>query len=157
MANQINTRIRLKYDSFSNWQTKNPVLLSGEIAIAYLGPTVDDSTVTPDNNTHPVLFKVGPGNFNSLPWASALAADIYSWAKAETVGYNSTNQKIEFKSGAKVTHSIDLSTLVTEATLATVAKTGSIYDLNEVKTTDDSSVTEGDYLVFYCGSAEDVI
>lgn len=124
MANQINTRIRLKYDSFSNWQTKNPVLLSGEIAIAYLGPTVDDSTVTPDNNTHPVLFKVGPGNFNSLPWASALAADVYSWAKAETVGYNSTNQKIEFKSGTNVIHSIDVSSL------ATKAMTGDLANLN---------------------------
>ena len=83
MANQINTRIRLKYDSYANWQSKNPTLLSGEIAIAYLGPTVDTSTVTPNNNTHPVLFKVGPGAFNSLPWASALAADVYEWAKAE--------------------------------------------------------------------------
>lgn len=129
MANQINTRIRLKYDSFSNWQTKNPVLLSGEIAIAYLGPTVDESTVTPNNNTHPVLFKVGPGNFNSLPWASALAADVYSWAKAETVEYNSTNQKIEFKSGATVTHSIDVSSL------ATKAMTGDLANLNTTNKT----------------------
>lgn len=129
MANQINTRIRLKYDSFSNWQTKNPVLLSGEIAIAYLGPTVDDSTVTPNNNTHPVLFKVGPGNFNSLPWASALAADVYSWAKAETVEYNSINQKIEFKSGATVTHSIDVSSL------ATKAMTGDLANLNTTNKT----------------------
>ena len=82
MANVINTRIQLKYDSFSNWNTKNPTLLSGEIAIAYLGPTHTETT--PDNGTHPVLFKVGPGAFNSLPWASGLAADVYAWAKKET-------------------------------------------------------------------------
>ena len=80
----LNTRIQLKYDSYANWTTNNPILLQGELAIAYLGPTKDDSTVTPNNETHPVLFKVGPGQFNSLPWASALAADVHSWAKAAT-------------------------------------------------------------------------
>ena len=80
----LNTRIQLKYDSYANWTTNNPTLLQGELAIAYLGPTKDDSTVTPNNETHPVLFKVGPGQFNSLPWASALAADVHSWAKAST-------------------------------------------------------------------------
>ena len=80
----LNTRIQLKYDSYANWTTNNPTLLQGELAIAYLGPTKDDSAVTPNNETHPVLFKVGPGQFNSLPWASALAADVHSWAKAAT-------------------------------------------------------------------------
>ena len=84
MANKtINTRIRLKYDSFANWNTNNPLLLEGEVAIAHLGPSTGTST-TPDNGTHPVLFKVGPGNFNSLPWVSGLAADVYAWAKKET-------------------------------------------------------------------------
>jgi hypothetical protein len=59
------------------------VLLPGEVAIAYLGPTQTETT--PDNGTHPILFKVGPGNFNALPWASALAADVYGWAKASDV------------------------------------------------------------------------
>ena len=77
----LNTRIQLKYDSFANWSKNNPTLKSGEVAIAYLGNTVDTTEVTPNNNTHPVMFKVGPGEFNSLPWASALAADVYSWAK----------------------------------------------------------------------------
>lgn len=80
MAEKIlNTRIQLKYDSYTNWQTENPTLKSGELAIAYLGDT--HTTTTPDNGTHPVLFKVGPGKFNDLPWASALAADVYAWAK----------------------------------------------------------------------------
>lgn len=80
MAEKIlNTRIQLKYDSFSNWSEKNPLLKSGELAIAYLANS--HTTATPDNGTHPIMFKVGPGNFNDLPWASALAADVYGWAK----------------------------------------------------------------------------
>ena len=75
----INTRIQLKYDSFANWTDKNPLLKSGEVAIAYLAES--HTSTTPDNSTHPVMFKVGPGNFNSLPWASALAADVHAWAK----------------------------------------------------------------------------
>ena len=79
---ELNTRIRLKYDSFENWsKAENQFdLLAGEIAIAYLGETKTEET-SPDNGTHPILFKVGPGKFNDLPWASALAADVYAWAK----------------------------------------------------------------------------
>ena len=84
---ELKTRIRLRYDSFENWSKVNAEgkgieLLEGEIAIAYLGPTKDDTRPNPDDVTkHPVMFKVGPGEFNKLPWASALAADVYSWAK----------------------------------------------------------------------------
>lgn len=53
---------------------------TGEVAIAYL--TTAGAVKPGEGDTqHPVLFKVGPGNFNSLPWASALAADVHSWAK----------------------------------------------------------------------------
>lgn len=82
----LNTRIQLKYDSFNNWSAKNPTLKQGELAIAYLASSY--TTTTPDNGTHPVLFKVGPGQFNSLPWASALAADVYAWAKKENPDWN---------------------------------------------------------------------
>ena len=75
----LNTRIQLKYDSYSNWSTNNPTLKAGEVAIAYLAAS--QTTATPDNGTHPVMFKVGPGKFNDLPWASALAADVHAWAK----------------------------------------------------------------------------
>ena len=75
----LNTRIQLKYDSCANWSSKNPLLKSGEVAIAHLATA--QTTTTPDNGTHPVMFKVGPGNFNDLPWVSALAADVHGWAK----------------------------------------------------------------------------
>ena len=82
MANEIFTRIQLKYDSYTSWKTNNPTLLAGEVAIAKL---VNDVTIPEDANTNaPVLFKVGPGTFNNLPWVSGLAADVYAWAKKPT-------------------------------------------------------------------------
>ena len=78
----LNTRIQLKYDSYENWMKDTSVeLKAGEVAIAYLGATVDTTAVTPDNGTHPVMMKVGPGKFSALPWLSALSADVHSWAK----------------------------------------------------------------------------
>ena len=74
----LNTRIQLKYDSYTNWSSINPTLKSGEVAIAYLA---ESHTNIENSDTHPVMFKVGPGEFNSLPWASALAADVHAWAK----------------------------------------------------------------------------
>ena len=79
----LNTRIQLRYDSFTNWKTPNDgrgaLLKKGELAVAYLADA--KTAATPDNGTHPIMFKVGPGYFNELPWASALAADVYGWAK----------------------------------------------------------------------------
>lgn len=82
MAEKIlNTRIQLKYDTYENWTTKNPVLKKGEMAIATIatGDTQKVNSVTPPQ----VLIKVGDGttNYNALPFASGMAADVYSWAK----------------------------------------------------------------------------
>lgn len=90
MANKIlNTRLRLKYDTLENWQSANPVLLEGEVGIVSVN-TGEHGPVDKDANGHVVrpaiLFKVGDKNgtaFNGLPWASGLAADVYSWAKKE--------------------------------------------------------------------------
>lgn len=79
----LNTRILLKYDSYSNWTTKNPVLKAGEMAIATIasGNTQEVNSVTAPQ----VLIKVGDGTsaYNALPFVSAKAADVYGWAKAE--------------------------------------------------------------------------
>lgn len=81
-TNEIQTRISLKYDSFATWQSKNPKLLKGEVAIA----TVEkNTTTTPQMQNLPnVVIKVGDGInvYNDLPFVSALAADVYEWAKA---------------------------------------------------------------------------
>ena len=75
----LNTRIQLKYDTYENWTTNNPVLLAGEVAV-----TTVQSAQAPVSQVPAILFKVGDGtnNFNTLKWASAIAADVYPWAKA---------------------------------------------------------------------------
>lgn len=86
----INTRIQLRYDTLENWQSKAEagkgallVLNKGEVALCYVPAVVD--TATQKVLTAPtVLFKVGDGTgktFEQLPWGSALAADVYGWAK----------------------------------------------------------------------------
>ena len=84
---ELQTRIALKYDSYENWTKEQPedstvgknlVLLKGELGICEIPAANSDSNVAPT-----VLFKVGNGTdpFHKLPWASAKAADVYSWAK----------------------------------------------------------------------------
>lgn len=77
----LNTRIQLKYDTYTNWHTNNPVLKTGELAIAEI--PADTGTVP---NEPAYLLKVGNGtdHFNDLDWISGKAADVYGWAKAAT-------------------------------------------------------------------------
>lgn len=82
MAEKIlKTRIQLRYDTLANWTTNDPVLKAGEIAIATI-----DAAVPAKKQLPPVMFKVGDGTskFSELDWASALAADVYEWAKQPT-------------------------------------------------------------------------
>lgn len=78
---ELQTRIALKYDSYTNWTSasgKSLVLLKGEVGIC---------EAPSENNTAPtILFKVGDGikTFEQLSWVSAKAADVYSWAKVPT-------------------------------------------------------------------------
>ena len=82
MANRtLNTRIKLRYASYAEWQASTITLLPGEVAVCYI-----DANNKEIKNTAPtVLFKVGDGEhaFKDLQWASARAADVYDWAKAE--------------------------------------------------------------------------
>ena len=85
MAEKIlQTRIQLKYDTYANWTTNNPILMAGEISVATIasGNTQEVNSVTAPQ----VLLKAGDGtnNYNALPFISAKAADVHSWAKAAT-------------------------------------------------------------------------
>ena len=75
------TRIQLKYDTYANWSTNNPVLKAGEMAIATVDSGVQSMTNLPN-----IVLKVGDGtsHYNDLKFVSALAADVHGWAKAET-------------------------------------------------------------------------
>lgn len=88
--NVLNTRVKLKYDTYANWLAKNPVLLEGEVAIATIpaGTTVQTGEDTTMQHLPNVVIKVGQKNeqgelqpYAALPFVSALAADVYGWAK----------------------------------------------------------------------------
>lgn len=87
-SNELMTRISLKYDSYANWLTNDPVLLAGEVAIA----TIPADTNVPTKEGRKmqdlpnVVMKVGDGSskYSELKFVSALAADVYDWAKAAT-------------------------------------------------------------------------
>ena len=75
----LNTRIKLRYASYGDWQSSTVKLLPGEVAVCYI--EANNSEI---KNTAPtVLFKVGDGEhvFSQLQWSSARAADVYNWAK----------------------------------------------------------------------------
>lgn len=90
----LNTRIQLKHGTLAEWQAgkynKTEYLKAGEVAIVTLGTDVETNHPADGTNTHPVLFKVGTGShyFDALPWASALAADVYDWAKKPSLDAN---------------------------------------------------------------------
>ena len=69
--NTINVKIREAYDTEADWNSKNPVLLQGQIAIS--------------SDKHG-MYKVGDGTktWQQLDYASHPASDVYSWAKAQT-------------------------------------------------------------------------
>lgn len=77
----IKTRLKLKYDTFANWEKIKTtfVPLKGEVCLIEVPNNVD-----PIHNAPSILFKVGDGvtAFGDLKYGSALAADVYSWAKA---------------------------------------------------------------------------
>ena len=83
---KINTRIQLKYSTLAEWSDLsaegkggNLVLKSGEVGIVAIPKDSTHLQTTPPA----IMFKVGDGTtaFKDLPWASALAADVYGWAK----------------------------------------------------------------------------
>ena len=78
MAKTLDTRIRLRSDTYENWTSNNPVLLSGEVAV------VDSRSVGDTSAPHNFSMKVGDGvtAFKDLPWVKASASDVADWAKA---------------------------------------------------------------------------
>lgn len=92
----INTRIQLKYDTLANWNANSSLILrKGEVGICAIPTSSSHLQTTPPA----IMFKVGDGvvdaqgtvtgtQFKDLPWASALAADVYAWAKKSVPDVN---------------------------------------------------------------------
>lgn len=81
MATKIlNTRLKLRYDTFTNWSTSDVILLSGEAAVAYYP------------STSAVDIKIGDGvhTYNQLPSnLFARASDVAAWAKTDNLEWSS--------------------------------------------------------------------
>lgn len=85
----LNTRISQKYDTLENWESNNPVLLKGEIALVEVSS--NNNLV---HNAPTVLMKVGDGEstFSELEYSSSLASDVYPWAKQASKPSYTTNE-----------------------------------------------------------------
>ena len=127
MAEKIlNTRILLKYDTLANWESKNTILKKGEVGFAgitNIPPVTTETTegqkVGADVLNPAVLFKVGDGQtaWKNLKWASALAADVYDWAKAANVVL-SNDDKLQFvNTDNSIAKEVDLSKFATNEDL----------------------------------------
>ena len=79
----LKTRIQLKYDTLANWNAVASTFVpnKGEVCFVEIPTGAATATTAPT-----VLFKVGDGKatWGALKWGSALAADVYAWAKASS-------------------------------------------------------------------------
>lgn len=121
MAEKIlNTRIQLKYDSYSAWEAVKDTFkpLKGEICIVNPGTNLSDATAVP------CLAKVGDGEhfWRDLPWLSATAADVYAWGKAADVVFEEQHLKFKAANGT-VIKDVDLSAFTTESEVNALIKT----------------------------------
>lgn len=88
MAEKIlNTRIILKHDDLANWNSSSLVLKTGEIALAKVSVKKTDPIKNTTIEVPTYLMKVGDGEktFANLNWVAATAADVYDWAKKESL------------------------------------------------------------------------
>jgi hypothetical protein len=125
------TRIKNKVDTLAAWQSYTGTLLNGEIVVVRVptGTTYTNPVTGADEPVVELLMKVGDGEtaFANLPWMSAKASDVYDWAKAATVEFNSTDNKIYFKNSAGgAIASVDLSAINSKIT---ALETGKLSDI----------------------------
>ena len=94
----LNTRILLKYDTLANWNDTTTYLRKGEVAIATVDTDAEVAAAEKlvGGNPPQVLIKVGDGKnlFRNLPFITAKAGDVYSWAKAKELQYNALPKEL---------------------------------------------------------------
>lgn len=86
--NTLETRILLRYATYSQWMNSDVILMPGEAAVAAFPnkKTIAGSNDEPANTPPALGIKIGDGRhyFYELPWVQAIAADVYTWAKSNT-------------------------------------------------------------------------
>lgn len=82
----LNVRHQQKYDDIEKWIASDPVLLEGEIAVT----TVQTAESGTTNYVPSVLMKIGDGvkKYSELDFTYAKSADVYDWAKKESLAYD---------------------------------------------------------------------
>lgn len=141
----LNTRIKNRFDSLSAWQAEGVELLKGEIALVSVTTQHKDANGN-IVNVPAVLMKVGnvddQGNtipFNSLPWLSAKAADVYDWAKVQYAA----NIPVTFNENGTTKETLNDYLVKVNSTSAEVAAIKEIFDI--VDEGDGSFVTDITY------------
>lgn len=83
--NILETRIQLRYGTYSQWMNSDVILKQGEAAICAFpySNTIVSSDTRPEHTPPAIGIKIGDGSsyFYQLPWIQAVAADVYNWAK----------------------------------------------------------------------------
>lgn len=81
MTTTIKTRILSRIDLYENWVNNNPTPMEGEVCIVVV--PAEAGAIPQEPAT---LLKVGDGEtaFADLPFLTAIAGDVYDWAKAST-------------------------------------------------------------------------
>ncbi len=137
----VNVTIKSRKDTLSNWQTSNPVLSDGEVAVVEIPAT--------DSTPAICLIKIGDGktNFNTLQYMQSPAADVYAWAKASTkpeYDYSEiTNLTTMIVAGNNITATTK-DNKVTIATTQNVAKIpGTLPDIGDIEALPVWSSDEG--------------
>lgn len=127
----LNTRIKNRFDSLSAWQAEGVELLKGEIALVSVTTQHKDANGN-IVNVPAVLMKVGnvddQGNtipFNSLPWLSAKAADVYDWAKVQYAA----NIPVTFNEDGTTKETLNDYLVKVNSTSAEVAAIKEIFDI----------------------------
>lgn len=93
----LETRIQLRYGTYSQWMNSDIILKVGEAAIASFPRNrilENLSNSEPDNTPPAIGIKIGDGQhyFYELPWVQAIAADVYNWAKTSTKPVYTANE-----------------------------------------------------------------
>ena len=157
----LQTRIKNRFDTLANWQGNDVTLLQGEIALVRVIDQQLDKATGEVVNVPAILMKVGEvkdynedgtpksyKTFEELPWLSALAADVYDWAKGSTaeglilkIQTGTTNGQPVYAEGTSVTLSDWIKKLYNrdEVNAGAIAQnTEAIRILNENDTTSGS-------------------
>lgn len=147
MANEIfkelKTRIALKYNTYEYWTTgegKDYAPLKGEVCFCAIESKDQGAQTAPT-----VLFKVGVDGqtkFSALKWASALAADVYDWAKVAGVNVFTKDGVGNVVSGIEYDATLNSGKGGFKFTTASVATAEGLEDLQKTVAAIDKTITD---------------